>query len=899
MELERWSRVEALFHRAADLAPAERAALLAAECGADAELRASVERLLRDDATGDDLFGRLEQRSESAQDDRMLGRTVGAYRLVERLAVGGMGVVYRAERTDGLFQHEVAVKLIRAERATEGLVRRFELERRTLAALDHPGIARLYDGGSTDDGRPYLVMELVHGIPIDGYCDRERLSVAERLRLFAQVCRAVHYAHKNLVVHRDLKPSNILIDEHGLPRLLDFGIARLLEDDDGKPTPAATRTVARILTPEYASPEQLAGGRVTTALDVYSLGVILYELLTGRKPFQCESRSPADWERIVREQTPARPSTIVLRPALPVDEGEVAPGPEQLAAHSRSTPAGLRRRLRGDLDRIVLMALRKEPERRYASAQEFADDIEHHLHARPVLARPDSLWYRSSKFVRRNQLAVASASAVMGALLFGFVSSRRGEQRARAQAEHAHIEADSFQSIADILVDVFLPMAPALDDAEQLLVRDRILLHAERVRRQYPGDGHSRANLLDALGQVCLRTNLLAESESLTREALAIRAEIFGSESLEYALSLRSLGQLDYCRGDYARAAGALREALALNRTCAPGTHTDVASLANDLAACLRNAGQIAEAERLHDEALELRREAADGTLPVAESLNNLAGIQLDRGELEAAARMLQEALEIRDAILGPQHPLTLQTISNLAAARWRLHRPEEALALARQAEHGYRELRADGEEGLGLLLSNMAEMQLQQGDLDAAEDSLEQALELQSKRLGPDHPHVAVTLAKLANLNHARGRIPEARELWEEVLRIRRSPSGPAHDLHDALYSFGVFLSKTQAHLEAIPLLEEALLGLRSSSRDDCLGAGRAEVALGGCLAATGRPNEARDHLREAIRCLEQSPRALPEELSRARDRLHELDSAPPEDSADARAPLPRAGGS
>jgi len=384
----------------------------------------------------------------------------------------------------------------------------------------------------------------------------------------------------------------------------------------------------------------------------------------------------------------------------------------------------------------------------------------------------------------------------------------------------------------------------------------------------------------------------------LIREALAIRAGTFGPQSLEYALSLRSVGQLDFRRGEYAGAAEALREALALNRICKPGTHTDVASLANDLAACLRNAGQVAEAERLHEEALALRRQAADGTLPVAESLNNLAGIHLDREEFEQSARLLQEALEIRDKILGPQHPLTLQTISNLAAARWRLRQREEALALARQAEQGYRGLGADGEEGLGLLLSNLAEMQLQDGDLDSAENNLVQALELQSKRLGPDHPLVAVTLAKLANLNHARGRIPEARELWEEVLRIRRAPSASARDLHDALYAFGVFLSKTRAPLEAIPLLEEALLGMRSSGGGDCLSASRAEAALGGCLAATGRPDEAREHLRAAVRCLEQSPRALPEELSSARGRLQQLDSAPAESSAETRASLRHGGG-
>jgi serine/threonine-protein kinase len=556
-------------------------------------------RLLCDDTADDDLFGRLEQRTCSAQDDPMLGRSIDSYRLVSRLAVGGMGVVYRAERTDGLFEHEVAVKLIRAERATEGLVRRFELERRTLAALHHPCIARLYDGGSTEDGRPYLVMELVHGLPIDRFCERERLPVAERLRLFVQVCRAVHYAHQNLVVHRDLKPSNILIDEQGLPRLLDFGIARLLEHDEGMEPPAATLTVARILTPEYASPEQLAGGRVTTALDIYSLGVILYELLTGHRPFEFEAAA-----------RPTGSASSASTPRAPEHgRAQAVAGAESLAARCGSTPAGLSRRLRGDLDRIVLMALRKEPERRYASAQEFADDIERHLSGRPVLARADSLWYRGSKFVRRNRLAVAAVTAVIGALLMGVVVSRRSEERAELEAEHARIEAESFQEIADFLMDAFLPTAAAQDATWQRQARDRIL-PARRARAPAASqEDHIRANLLESLGQVCQRISLYEDAEGLIREALAIRERAFGRRSLEVALSLQSLGQLDYRRGDYSRAADELREALELNRTCAPGTHTDVASVANDLAACLRAGGNEIEAERLHLEALALRRE--------------------------------------------------------------------------------------------------------------------------------------------------------------------------------------------------------------------------------------------------------------------------------------------------
>ena len=349
MDAERWRRVQELFLRAVDLPAAEQQSLLAAECSADAGLRAELERMLAGDGTGDDAFSRMEAHTQAPTRDPRVGQAVGAYQLTERLAAGGMGVVYRGQRTDGLFQQEVAIKLVRSERASDWVVRRFEFERRMLAGLQHPGIARLYDGGTTADGCPYFVMELVRGEAIDRYCARERLSLAARLRLFVQVCRAVHHAHQNLVVHCDLKPSNILIDPRGMPRLLDFGIARLLGEPP-QADAAAPRTLACVMTPEYASPEQLAGGAVTTAIDVYSLGVILYELLTGVRPFASDSRSPAEWERLVREAPAERPSTRVARHS---DAGS--------AGACRSTPGALRRALRGDLDRIVLMALRKEP----------------------------------------------------------------------------------------------------------------------------------------------------------------------------------------------------------------------------------------------------------------------------------------------------------------------------------------------------------------------------------------------------------------------------------------------------------------------------------------------------------------------------------------------------------
>ncbi|MCE9595665.1 MAG: serine/threonine-protein kinase [Planctomycetes bacterium] len=870
METDRWRKLQELFHRAADLTEPERARLLEAECGADAQLRGELEQLFARDADRDDAFGRLDATKHEPAVDPLLGRALGAWTLRERLGEGGMGVVYRAERADGLFRQEVAIKLVRAERATEWSLRRFEFERRTLAGLQHPSIARLFDGGATDEGWPYFVMELVRGEQIGLWCEARRVPLRERLALFVRVCRAVQFAHQNLVVHCDLKPANILIDDAGAPHLLDFGIARFVEAGPESRVESVTtpRTLTRVHTPEYASPEQLAGSPVTTSIDVYALGVVLYELLTGRRPFAAESRSPAEWERVVRETTPERPSTRVLR-------ADDACDPRALAATLVSTPTSLRRALRGDLDRIVLMALRKEPERRYASVQEFADDVERHLAGQPVRARSDSLTYVAWKFVRRNRIAVSAAAAVLAALLYGLVSARSSERVAEAEAQHARIEADSFQSIADFLMDAFLPAQPSQNAAWQERARLRIVAHAERVHRQYADQDHVRANLLDTLGQVCLRLDLVDDARRLLHDAADIRERAFGEDSLEYAISLRSLGQFAYMSGEYDEAVELLGRALAINRAAGESMHADVDALANDLAACLHSVGRDDEAEALHREALALRRAGGDHGLPVAESLNNLSAVHQGRGEYDLALTELREALAIRSEILGDQHTLTLQTLSNFATVLWRKGERGEAKSTMLRAEAGYRALGGDGEEGLGSVLSSLATMHLAENDLAAAAPTLEEALALQTKRLGPEHPEVALTLAKLATLYHAQQRDQAARECWDEVLRIRRVSDAPTRDLADGLYRYAVFLSDVGECERAVPLLEESIGLQRSWSRGDPIALGRAEYTLGLCLERLGRDVDAQQHFVEALRLFDSDPDATLEERARVQGHL------------------------
>jgi serine/threonine-protein kinase len=868
MDPERWRRVEELFHRVLALEPARRAALLASECAGDDDLRAHVERLLELDERPNALVERFESGAFLPPADPLIGREIGPYRLTALIGVGGMGVVYRAQRIDGLFEREVAIKLIRIEFASPTLVRRFEAERRTLAALNHPNIAQLLDGGTTPDGRPYLVMELVLGTPIDRFCDEQRLSIEERLRLFVRVCSAVHYAHQNLVVHRDLKPGNILVDAQGNPKLLDFGIARLLAESSVRTDPL-TLTGAPVLTPDYASPEQLMLGPVTTAMDVYSLGVIAYELLSGRRPFQSEHLPPLDWHRAVVEQAPKRPSTTAL------DATPAAPGSslrdfvEEAAERRNATPRGLERRLRGDLDRIVLMALRKEPERRYGSAKELADDVEAHLAGMPVRARPDSVAYRTAKFVRRNRLAVALAVAVFVSLVLGIVLARRAERRARAQALHARIEADSFQHIADFLLDDFLSSTDTAADAAR--ERRVVLDQAERVRREHGQEDHLRANLLDSLGRVAQRLGSFDDAEALIREALDIRQRAFGPTSLEFALSLRSLGLLLRDRGDVVGAAETLSRALELHRERAQETHTDVAAIANDLGGVLRELGRLDEAEALTDEALELRRAAGAASLNVAETLALSAEIARDRGDLKAAASRFEEALTLRRDIVGPESALTLQSLCDLAAVR-ALSDPALAEELFEQAEEGARALQFAGRELLARVFLARAGADLDAGRVRLARPRIDEALALELARVGPDHPAVAAAIALDARALQADRQTAEARERWSRAIDLRRKPGSSPWLLGQTLIEVGRSSTSSGALDEARAVLSEAitLLSAPGVARSPALA--RAQLAYAEALLDSGDLTAARPQLDAVLAFYASAPGAARgDDLARA----------------------------
>jgi serine/threonine protein kinase/tetratricopeptide (TPR) repeat protein len=446
MNPERWARIEGLFQAALERSPGERAVFLKEACADDPALRQEVESLIAShEQAGPFLaasaFAAAGQLLAENEDQPMPEQRLGSYQLVREIGRGGMGAIYLATRADDEYQKQVAIKLVKRGMDTDSIIRRFRNERQILANLDHPNIARLLDGGTTADGRPYFVMDYVEGLPIDVYCDTRQLSTTERLQLFRTVCSAVHYAHEHHIIHRDLKPSNILVTAEGVLKLLDFGIAKVLDPERVAQTVDATGAL-RLLTPEYASPEQVRGEPVTPASDVYSLGVLLYELLTGRRPHRVHAPTPLEIERMVGETEPEKPSAVINRIAERSSADGRTPTPESVSELRHTRPKALRRRLAGDLDNLVLMALRKEPERRYPSVAAFSEDIRRHLEGQPVTARRDTFAYRSVKFIHRNKAGVLQTTLVGMALLVLIGIGRypriwHGEQGALAVQEDA------------------------------------------------------------------------------------------------------------------------------------------------------------------------------------------------------------------------------------------------------------------------------------------------------------------------------------------------------------------------------------------------------------------------------------------------------------------------------
>ena len=881
-----WPRLSEALADALEL-PHERRDALLAERFADApELLAEARALLAAEAAA----GRLEPREHAPLAARLdaegaadpwLGRVLDRWRLLEPLGAGGMGSVYLAERTDAAFEQRVALKLLRASLTGEDGRARFRTEQRALARLEHSGIVRLIDGGVTPEGIPYLVTEHVDGLAVDRWCDAHALEVRGRVKLFLQICDAVRFAHSNLVVHRDLKPSNVLVDREGRARLLDFGIARLLDAGAQQGDDATrTRTELRALTPRYASPEQVRGEPVSTASDVYSLGVVLYELLTGRAPYAVPTGAPSQVESAICDSRPERPSTVVTG-------GDGARAGE-LAALRQVDPASLRRALAGDLDAVVLRCLAKEPERRYAGAGELRDDLARWLDGLPVHARPDSLGYRARTFVRRHRLAVGAVLAVFAALSLGLVSTWRQYRSARS-AELAERDArelaerrlaDLREIATSLILDVHDRIRP---DPGTLAAREAVLSAAtgylERLEAELPDDpalalelARAWVRLGDALGEPA-RANLGRPDEARAcyeRALAAARSHGDSVEAQECAVLARGrLGELELRAGDVARAEDELRDALSTRRQLDGARADDAANLLDEAALRCRMAdvlfesGQLDEAERELQGALELLDPESDDLQQryhAALASWRLGRIAERRGDAAGAEAAYGASLEWTDAVLAAgsrdldhlRHALL--SCLDLARARARSGDSAQALEFAQRGLETARELRqadprsARARDDEALALNLLAELATAAGDHERASERYEEALELR-RGLLDDSPasvearrnvaknldFLGTALTHLGRADEAAMLHGEALEAFEELARAdpsnaeaRRSVAVSANWLGESLHACAARPDRPapsraadlEAAREAFAHAREVLEDLRSEGR-------------------------------------------------------------------------------
>jgi len=822
MNPDDWTRVEAILDAALDRPAEERAAFLTTACGDDAVLLAEVRRILDaiEPAAGflerslgeyapDAVDGCLEEGLDGA--GPLPVETIGPYRLIREIGRGGMGAVYLAQRTGGEFDQTVAIKLVPPGPDSARLGRRFAAERRILASLEHPHIARLLDGGVSAQGLPYLVMEYVEGERIDRWCDARRLGIRERVRLCDGVAAAVQYAHQHLVIHRDLKPGNILVTADGQVKLLDFGIAKLITDDPASSEAPLTATGAILATPEYASPEQIRGERITTAADVYALGVLLYEVLTGRRPYTVSGRGREELAKAVCEQVPSRPSEAV---------GWTDPRSRALA---------------GDLDTIVLAALRKEPALRYPSVQALRDDLRRHLDGYPVLARPATRRYRLGKFVQRNRGMVAGAALLTVAVLAGLVATSWQARIATRHAERA-------ERVRAFLTGIFAISDPDTARGRTVTARELLDRGAASLRSGLERDPEVRGEMLGVVGSLYQKLGLYPDARPLLEQAVEVQRSRGASARPALAAATNALADLLYAQAEFEEAERLAREALAGRRDLPPGDSALAATIAN-LANIVRERGRLEEADSLSREALRLDRLRHD-TTAIATSLTNLSAVLWRRGQHDEARKAAEESLALRRAFYGNEHTETaaaLRALGQVYIQQGRFADTErvllEALAISER-------LLGKDHPDVASTLGIMGVAYWRAGKIAEAEQAHRRSLAINREVLGPRHPEVATNLNNIAITKYSAGKYADAAALIREALAIWRDALGELHPhVLSGLNNLGSVLRDGGDLDAAEPVLREVLELRRRKLGDEHQDVGQSLNNLGFLMLAQRKP--------------------------------------------------------
>jgi serine/threonine protein kinase/Flp pilus assembly protein TadD len=855
MDKIRWERIQALFHEAADLPPAEQDAFLTSACDWDAELVEEVRSMLREDWHQVSVLDRgmaelAHNVFAKTNPDHLPTQNFGPYRLIRLLGEGGMGTVYLAERTD--LGTQVAIKVLRDAWLSPARRERFAAEQRTLAQLNHPSIARLYDADALPDGTPWFSMEYVEGTPITEYCSLQHCSVEQQLQLFRSVCEAVQYAHSEAVIHRDLKPSNILVKQDGSIRLLDFGIAKQLESLDAPVK--QTMTGLRLLTPAYAAPEQIRGDRVGIHTDVYSLGVILFELLTGQLPYDLSNLTPAEAASIIADHEPGKPSSIA-KLNLPV----LGSSPISKSAWA-------------DLDVLCLTAIHKDVTRRYRSAEALIRDIDHYLHAEPLEARPDNVSYRLRKFVQRNRRSViltAAALVVMIGML-SFFTVRLARARNAALAEAARTE-----RIQKFMLNLFDGGDQAVGPSDSLRVVtlvDRGLLEAKTLNN----DPKLQGELYQNLGDIYEKLGKFDQADSLLQTALEQRKSVFGAESPEAAETLVELGLLRDAQGKYEDAERFVRQGLAIDKQRLSPGHPNVARATSALGKVLEDRGSYDAAIQVLEEAVKLQSAQGGSTTDLAETLTELANSHFYSGHYAASETLNQQVLAMDRRLYGDRHPHVADDLINLGAIQYDLGHYPEAEKFDRQALDITESFYGQGHPATASALTILGRTLVSEGKSDEAAGLLKQALQIEEQIYGKVHPRVAGTLNELGKISQKQGKLDDAEADFRRMAEIYREVYAGKH------YYIGIALSnlagvyvERKDYAGAEKLFREALQIYAQTLPPDHLNVGIARVRLGRALLMDKHYQDAEAESRSGFDILSKQPSAPDRWMQMARTDL------------------------
>jgi len=845
MDPKRYQRLKNLVNRALELPEIEQDVFLQQECE-DIELLAEARDLLLHSTT--DPEGPLGDPAKQSDLPEMVGKKIGPYQIIKSLGEGGMGVVYLAGQSAPL-RRKVALKVIKLGMDTREVIARFGSERQALALMEHPNIAKVYDAGATDAGRPFFVMEYIPGVPLNRYCDAKKLGLAGRLNLFIQVCSGVQHAHRKGIIHRDLKPGNILVTEvegRPVPKIIDFGVAKATSQHLAVQT-LFTQVGQMIGTPEYMSPEQAGSSDedVDTRSDVYSLGVMLYELLTGAVPLERREIMQAGLERMalhVQNEIPKKPSTRI--------DTEIKQS-GRLANIPISDTRAWAKRIRGDLDWITMKALEKDPNRRYGSVQELAEDIRRHSENRPVLASSPSTAYRLGKFLKRHRIGV-SATATIFVLLVAFAimmtvqANRIAQERDRALAaeKRALTEAETAAEVSQFLVDIFKVSDPSEAHGNSVTAREILDLGAVRIKETLTGQPGVQARLMETMGSVYFNLGFYDRALELAEEARRIRQSLYAGDHPEVAQSLLLLSEVQLQRGEFDKAEELNSKALAMNRRVLGNEHPKTAECLQSLAVNLKRQNRLDEAETAYREALAIRRNLIPpDPVVTASTLTSLGELLRLKDQLDEAEVLHQEALNLTREVESIYHPVVRTSLNNLALVFEARESYDEAEGMLREVVQIDMKLFGTRSPRYATSVCNLAGILKKAGKLDEAEEIHRQALAIRRDALAADHPDLATSLNNLSTVLHAKGELDEAAILLAEALEVIRKAMGEDHPrVGITLYNLGRLLNEKGDYPAARRRFQEAEPRMARMMSADHWRMGNLRSMIGLCLAHEGR---------------------------------------------------------